>query len=43
MSRPGAVAFDERDDGLIRHVQLAVRDGDFLAPGGDLQFDGLGV
>ena len=32
----GAVAFDERNDGLVGHVQFAVRDADLLAPGGDL-------
>ena len=31
----GAVAFDERDDRLIGHAQLAVRDRDFLATRGD--------
>src|SRR5262249_59946048 len=31
--RPRPVAFDERDDGVIRHLQLAVADGDFLARG----------
>ena len=39
----GAVAFDEGNDGLVRHLQFAVGDRNFLAPGGDLHVHRLRV
>src|SRR5207247_10558515 len=36
----GAVALDEGDDGVIRHLELAVADGDLLACG-DLDLHGV--
>ena len=36
---PGTVALDERDDRLVRHVQLSVRDRNFLSAHRDLQTD----
>src|SRR6202030_239809 len=38
-----AIAFDEGDDGIVRHAQLAVGNGDFLPARGDLHNNRLGV
>src|SRR5690606_6151673 len=37
--RAGAVAVEEREDGVIRNGELAVVDGDFLALRGHSEFD----
>ena len=32
---PGAIALHKRDDRMVRHLQLAILDGDFLSIGWD--------